>query len=238
MKMISARKTWWGQRVATVCLLLVLLASVAGWFVARTQVFRERVAGHLSTRLGMPVRIDQAYIGWPYVLVLRGVEMGGAGEAFDLQLQSLRLGRRLRCWSLHVRGARVRVVPDLLESRPQRVAATLVHLAHLRDAGAIDIMRATAHLRERWRVVLQDVDIYWLDTDGHADAVLRQVQFHMQPLRLPSEWLMYYRLAYPGAAEHAFGGIRNLDWEWLTRGGEDYVELRRSGVLPPLQMDE
>lgn len=235
MKMISTRSGGFLRRWITLILLLTLIAAVTGWFVARSQGFREIAARRLSEQLGLPVQIAQSYIGWPYILVLRGVETEASDdEAFALQIRTLRLGRRLWQWSMDVRGARVVFHPARLENDLQPLAATLVRLAHMREAGAIDIMRATAHLQADWRILLRDVDVYWQASDGQADGVVRQLQFHMQPVRLPSGTVIYYRLVYPGKAEHAFGSIRDLDWEWLTRGGEDYIELQRDGMTPPL----
>lgn len=238
MKMISTRRGGFLQRWFTMALVLALIAAVTGWFIARSQGFRDMAARQLSERLGLPVAITQSYIGWPYVLVLRGVEAETSDEALDLQIRALRLGRGLQHWTLDVRGARVVVNPTLLENESHRLAATLVRLAHVREAGALDIMRATEHLQPHWRIACRDVDVYWLDHDGQVDGVVRQLQFHMQPIRLPSGNMIYYRIAYPGLAERAFGDIRDLDWEWLTRGGDDYIELQRSGILPPLHICE
>ncbi len=236
MKIISTRRGGFLRGWLTLILVLALIAAVSGWFIARTQGFKGMLETQLSERMGVPVRIEKSYIGWPYVLVLRGVE--AEDDAMQLHVRTARLGRRLRQWTLDIRGARVIFSPAVLEDGFYRYPATLVRIADLRDAGAMDIMRATADLQLRWRLSVHDADLFWQDTDGEIDGGVRQLQFNMQPVRLPSGTFIYYRLAYPGRAEYAFGSMRDLDWEWLTRGGDHYIELERSGVAPLLDMCE
>ena len=236
MKMISTRRGGVIRGWITMLLLVVLLVAIGGWFVARSQRFRVFVSGRLSAQLGMPVQITHSYIGWPYVLVLRGVAV--EDDAFQAQVRMVRLGRHGRRWSLEVRGARIVFAPQLLGEDAYRLPAILVRVADMREPGALDIMRATSHLQPRWRIWLQEVDLIWHDEDEQVVSAVRQLQFRMQPVRLPSRELVYYRVSYPGTAEHAFGEIRDLDWEWLTGGGDDYIELQRGGVVPPFEMCE
>ncbi len=236
MRMISMRRGGFLQGWLTLLLILLVVVALSGWFVARTQGFRDLVARRLSAQLGVPVRIEHSYIGWPYVLVLRGVE--AEDEALVLQVRTLRLGRRLRRWSINVRGARVTVTPSVLENHAYRYPVTFLRLASMREPGALDIMRVTAHLQSQWHLSLEDIDWYWQDEERNVVAAVRQLQFMMKPVQLPTRELIYYRLSYPGVAEKAFGGIRDLDWEWLSGGQDDYISIQRSGVMPTLEICE
>ncbi|MFU8779943.1 MAG: hypothetical protein ACNA71_02835 [Kiritimatiellia bacterium] len=229
MKMIASRRGGILQSGMLTLLVLGLILAVTGWFAARTQGFRELVAGRLSEQLGIAVVVGESYVGWPYVLVLRNVE-SGAHDAVSFQIRAMRLGRGLRQWTLDVRGARITFAPEIATDVTRAISGELVRLAGLRDAEPLDIMRATSHLQSRWRVQLDDFDIYWLDADGEVDGYVRQLHFQLVPVRLPSGKMHYYRLSYPGAARQALGSIRDLDWEWLTRGGDHYVELMRNGM--------
>ncbi len=237
MKMVSGRRGGLLQGWLFLLLVLLLILAVTGWFVARSDGFRALVAGRISDRTGLDVHITDSYVGWPYVLVLRGVETSAAGEA-GFQIQELRFGRRLWQWTLRLRGGRVWFDQGLREDAPFTVSRSLVRLAGLREAGAIDVMRATAHLQGRWRVALDNLDVLWVNAEGVPVASVRQLQFQMEPVDVPSGRMYYYRIAYPGVAENALGSIRNLEWEWLTRGGDDYVEILRNGVLPPVAFSE
>lgn len=230
MKMISRRRGGFLRGWITLFLVLALIAMVCGWFIARTDGFRDLVAQRLSSQWGLPVEIEQSYIGWPYVLVLRGVSVEG-NEAVRLHVRTLRLGRGLRRWHLSARGARVVFKAALEEDNAHTFPAVLVRIAQMRDAGALELMRATQFLQDNWHISLRDVDLFWEDEEGHIVGAVRQLLFKMEAVQLPSRELIYYRLSYPGQAEAVFGGKRDLDWEWMT-SGDDYIELHRGGVAP------
>ena len=230
MKMVATRRSGCLQGILTLGLVVLLIAATTGWFVARSEGFRALAAEQLSEKLGIPVEIGKSYIGWPYVLVLRGVETKATQPAFDIQIRTLRLSRRLRQWAVSARGVRVVLDVTALSQDLHQVPTALARLADVRYADPLEITRATAHLQSRLRISLQDVDVYWMNDDGQIDGVVRQLQFEMQPVRLPSGDMTYYRLAFPTLGEPTFGAMQDLDWEWLTRGANHYIELQRSGV--------
>jgi hypothetical protein len=233
MKMVTTRRNGFLQGTLLTLLVLGLILGVTGWFAARTQGFRDLAARRLSERLGFPVAIAESYIGWPYVLVLRGLESSEEGPV-SLQIRSLRLGRCLRYGTLDVRGARISLSPDVTGDVKLALSGELVRLAGLRDAEPLEIMQATAHLQSRWRLKFDEIDLYWLAEDGDVDAYVRKLHFMMAPVRLPSGWLTYYRLTYPGSAQRIMGPMRDLEWEWLTRGGDDLIWLTPKGVVMPV----
>jgi len=218
-------------------LVVLLILAVTGWFVARSDGFRTLAAERLAFQTGLTIELEDSYIGWPYVLVLRGVK-AAAGGPVSFQVRELRLGRHLRRWTLQVRGARVWFDEQLPQNAPLGLSPNIVRLASLREAGAMEVMRATAPWQAHWKLDVADLDLLWLDATGATAGAVRQLSFRMEPVPLPSGTMYYYRLAYPGTASGAFGSITNLEWEWLSRGGDHYVELVREGTLPSTVFSE
>lgn len=235
MKVVSSHRGGLIRGWCLFVLILIIIAAVTGWFVARSDGFKDLVAARLTAELGVPVEVADSYVGWPYQLVLRGV--GTPEDAIvRMHVREIRLGRTLRNWTLAVRDASVAFMPGVTEGYTNNVSQHMIRIARLRDAGALDIMRVTEDVQSNWRLQLDDLDLFWLSSDGAVDGFVRQVDFLLEPVQLPSEKMYYYRLSYVGTAENAMGSIRDLSWSWLTRGGDHYVELQRSGVTPDVAL--
>lgn len=229
MRVISNRP---GARISGLLLLLAFLVAgllVTGWFVARTESCRRMLAERLSDRLGVKVTIGDSRIGWPYMLVLRDVASAGFSAAGTpgFAVGELRAGRRLRTWRLELRHPTVRVQRDAAGVWLPIAAA---RLADLRQASAVDVVRATAQLRHRLRLQIADGSLIWLDAEGREEASLRDIRFRMEPVKMPEQRdFTYYGLQIYTAAGGAMGNVRDLHWVWLTSGDRDYVELVRAG---------
>jgi hypothetical protein len=236
MKVVSAQRGGVLRGWLIFAFVLLIVLAVTGWFVARSDGFRNLVAERLEKELGLPVKVMDCYIGWPYELVLRGV--GTADDAsFRMDIREVRVGRAWRNWRVAVRDASFAFMPEITNSHTNRVSQHVVRVAQLRDAGAIDIMRATAPLPSNWELIFDDIDLYWLASDGGVDGSIRQADFMLKPVMLPDGKMYYYHLSYAGAAQNAMGSMRDLSWSWLTDGGDHYVELQRSGVAPEVQLE-
>jgi hypothetical protein len=235
MKVVSGQRGCALQGGFLLLLVLLLVMGVTGWFVGRSDGFRQMVAERLSDRMGLEVKIGNSYIGWPYVLVLRDVE-GSHPEAGGLRIREIRIGRRLTRWSMRLRGGEISFRAEAPGHGSATWPTVLSRLSALRDAGALDIMRASADLQSVWTLQWEDLDFIWLGPDAVPEGSIRGSQFRMNPVRIPSGRLMYYRLSFSSPADQAMGSVRDLEWEWLSRGGHDYIELVRTEAAPAVML--
>ncbi len=232
MKVISTGRGSGLRRLFLFVVFVVIVLGVTGWFVVRTAGFRQLAGERLTLWSGVPLRVEASAIGWPYTLVLRGVGTpGSSGDApVQIWIRELQVGRSWRFWRVRVRGGMLRMPVDAALQPAEQVPAWVGRVAALRDSGALEMMRVTSSLQRGWAIHLQDVDLLWMEGPDLVDARVPQLQFQMEPVRLPSGRLTYYRLAIPGQADGAFGSVRDLHWEWLSRGNDDYIEIVRQGI--------
>lgn len=232
MKMVASRQ---GSRLRVwfyLLVFIVLLMGVTGWFVARTDGFRQLAAERLTLWAGTPIEVEESLIGWPYELVLRGVgtPAGTTNGTVRGWVREVRIGRSLRCWRVAVLGAMLQMPSDVAARTVTEVPPLALRVARLRHAGARDIMQATAEIRRSIALDLRDVDLLWVDSDGSITGRIPQLQFQMEPVRLPSGPMVYYQLVVPGHAQGALGDVQDLRWEWLSRREDHYVEITRRGM--------
>lgn len=225
MKVISNRRgaglSGWGLMLS----LLLLLLLTTGWFVARTEWARGQFEQRLSVWLGMPVSLENCRIGWPYTLILEDLRSLPEQDYLDVEIRidQIRLGRRLRYWTLALKRPHVRMqVDDEGHWHPAlsgRLAA--------RQIDSPDwYQNVFSALEGRWRVDVKQGNLVWLDALGHEQSWVRQVDFLLQPVRLPEGRRMnYFRITFASAEGVGVGNYQDVSRAWLSSQVLPYVEL-------------
>jgi hypothetical protein len=213
-------------RFLVISFILLVIILTAGWFAVRSDGCRDLIESQLSKQLGLKVTIEQSRIGWPYVLVLENVrtpDFEAAGTP-GFSVVEVRLGRRLREWSLILRQPILRVKEETPGSWEP---AALARLADLNNARIADLVRATDGVRSKSRLKLRGGALAWLNADGAEIAGVRDVDFTLLPVRLGERRLHYYNLNIYRADGIALAQGRDLHWEWLTTRELEVIEIAR-----------
>jgi len=216
------------RRFAATVFVLVAIGLVTLLFLVRTGGGRSLIEDRLSRFAGQPVTVERARIGWPYVLVLEGVQTEGFGAAGrpGWSVAALRCGldphgrRRLT-----LRQPRAHLVRNTEGAWRPSVLSPLGELA----AGDIgDIAGATRPFRARWVVKAVHGSVRWLDARGVETGAAEEVTFAMQPVHVPGRRMVYYRLAVDTLRRGA-RAARFVEREWLASDADAYLELHAGG---------
>ena len=231
MKVSSADGTRTGclGRSCVIILLVVLILGMTGFFVVRSDGARALIEDRLSKRLGQDVAIDKTSIGWPYVLVIRGLqsETGRAdGASFAAREVRIGLGIRRR-WHINVhRPAITLTQSDEGVWQPRALA----RLGDLHGGHISDVSELTRRLRRTTVLDVRDGSARWLDAGGRVLARVSGVDFRVQPVALPGRRVHYYSLsAYTMLAGANSDRVHDVHREWLATSDDPYVVLDASG---------
>jgi hypothetical protein len=215
-------------RFLTVLALLVLIGWGTLFFVLRTdggQAFvRDRLVAHLRLETGFA----RARLVPPLKLVLDEVATAdwaaGGTPGFRAAEVQYTPGWRTR---IRVRGLECRLVRDAADVWAPAAFARLGDVP-IRSVAALSGLTAADRDRRVWQV--RDAAFDWLDASGRRMAWAADVDFDLEPVRLPGRRAWYYRLAaYEGEAPDG-SRFQDCAVEWLSTDARAFVELsRRTG---------
>ena len=216
-------------RFLVTVLVLVLIVLVTGFFAAKTEGARRMVEDRLTKLLGVPVRVEQIRIGFPYALVSdraasKGFEEGEPG--FRAQEVRVCAGIRPFC-----RVSILRAELRLVRNRDGMWEPTaLAGLGEAVTGNVAGISGLTESLRRRVLLRVRDSSIRWRDTGGAEVAMASGVDFKMAPVRFPGRRVLFhYDLSVRNWADSDGRKLHDLEREWLAWEKTDYLEMVRAG---------
>lgn len=216
-------------RTAMTLLLVVVIIGGAAFFAVRLAGAREMIRGRLERALGFPLTIGETRIGWPYDLVVRGIESKGFGQAATagIRADELRIGASFDA------GLRLRVYrPELImvqDSKGDWAPSAFRPLGDLPAQTVASVSALTALFRKRWSVAITDGRVQWLRADGEEWASSSGIDFVVQPVVLPGESAWYHRLSAYTFVQAGTERVQDVSRTWLTSDERPYVELARRG---------
>jgi hypothetical protein len=220
-----------GRFVITVLVLVVIVLG-AVFFAVRTDGGRAFVEDRLANRLGMPLSIGRARIGWPYRLVLEQVETEGFGEeAPGFRVQDVRLGLG---WRLHPRLTVRRAVVQMVRSRDDRwTPEALTRLGEAPFRTLRDLSRAVDVLGRHTELHVTESGVRWLDATGYEMASANGLSYHLQSARVPGRRARHHALTVYHAVAPGGQRVHDVEREWLATEERPYIELAATGATAP-----
>jgi hypothetical protein len=215
------------KRFCVTSLILLIISMVFVAVAVQTNKGSDEIKKYLSKLAGEPVHFEKASIGWPYVLVLDGVE----SEDFDLdgeegfRVEEARIGLRFngdRVVKLY--GCTLFLVQD---ADKQWVPGVFDGLGDLPLRNVADITRLTLGFRDRVRLSIEEGAIKWKSIAG-VGASASKIEFEMSRIKMPRQVMYGYYLVVHNAL--GVDGVRSRDIkrEWLASEKDDYIEIARS----------
>lgn len=223
-----------GDRNGQGCMLPTLLVVAAillitGWVAARTDGARSLAEQWLKDQLGLEIKVQRMRIGWPYTVVLEGVQTRGFDEQADqagIHIEQARIG--LAGWR------RVRVVlqkPTVRfregEKGWEPACWSAAGRVPAQDLAAVS--GALLSLSGRYTLMVRQGAVAWQDTGGKIRAWVKGLFLQVEPAQVPGRRMVYCRLGVQRAWSADGGTIDGVEREWLAAPDVAYVELGRTG---------
>lgn len=224
-----------GFRAFVLTLLIVIVITLVFIGVAvRLETGRVMIQDYLKKKIGMPVKIQKAWIGLPYVLVLEDVETEGFGapDVAGISIRELKVGFGLKSvFKLSIYGGSLQLVQDS-ESRwqPQLFA----RVGDLPSGNIADISRITDGYRDWLNLSVREGAIRWRSNSG-ANVLVSKLSFDVSRVRLPKQSMFFHELSVYNVIGADGVGFHDVERTWLASETCSYIELSRStGNLPEL----
>jgi len=219
-----------GRRGRLILTLLAVLAilMVTGLFAVRTEGGKDFLRDHLAGRLGMEISIDAVRIGWPYDLVVRGMESDGYGpNAPGFGCRELRFGIGLGpLYRVSVTGPELVLAKD---ADGRWTPAAFSPLGKLASGGILEISRMTESSRRRVSLAIEDGSVRWLDGPAALRAEAKGIAFRLCPVDIPGRQMYYYSLSVDSAVDAAGSRALGVRREWLASATIEYLEISAAG---------
>ena len=218
------------RRLVITLVVLAIILMVTGFLAVRMEGGSKFVQDWLGKRVGLDLTAEHTRIGWPYVLVLEGVQSnpGDDGPAPLVSAREVRVGLRLNGnWRVTILQGAAQLVQG---SDGTWGPAALGRLGSLDVPDVTQISRVTAGFRRRVALDIRDSSLEWVDARGMTRAAARGVDFRMVPVRVPERRLYYYTLSADSLTREAMRP-RKVTEEWLA--GEGLATMRISPEISP-----
>lgn len=216
--------------VTLVILLVILWAFV--FFALRTKGGLDLVRAQLEKRLGTPVTLEQARLGFPLTLHLAGLQSADyvAGQSgFRADAAAVSPGFRTRTWwRLELRRPELTLVYDGSAWAPTNFAG----LGHLPESNLAVLSDLCAGWRDRLAVEVHGGSVVWQGGSEALPVYANGVEFRVEPVRLPGRRMVYYHFGAALAQDPHGNLVNSAEVEWLASDAPRLVELSRSASVP------
>jgi hypothetical protein len=217
---------------------LVIVAGilwVAAFFAVRTTGGLDLIRSRLEKRLGCPVELDRATLLFPVGLRLELLQSKDyERDRRGFRADEVRIRLRARpWWGLELDKPEINLVYEDGAWSPVFFRS----MGELPGRNVQDASALCVGWGEDTVLRVHAGTVTWMRQDGLPLAGAHGVELTVKPVFLPDHEALFCGLALQSAASPDGRRLGELTLEWLALDGDRYVEITRSGGLPPRDAD-